>query len=397
MRLIKQLLPGLLLAAGLSAVYQANAATPKETLSAKKQVAPKEAPSTKKQIAPKQSTIEVVFVLDTTGSMSGLIAGAKQKIWSIVNELANAKPTPKIKVGLVGYRDLRDQYVTKVFQMTDDLDSMYGNLMAFQAQGGGDFPEHVNKALFDGVHKIQWNRDPKALKLLFLVGDAPPHMDYAQDIHYPTTLQAAVKKGIIINTIRCGGNHDTATHWQKIANLGEGTFLTILHNGHAHVTKTPYDKDLRALGSKLQSTYIPYGHREARRKLNLQTQRSDSWAGRNSESSVARYSYNAKRSAAGHGWGSRDLLACFAKGASCMDKLSVKDLPEKLAKMSKKQRLSYLKMMMQKRKDLQKKVVVLSKKRDAYIKNKRKHEKNSFDNQVLQTMKRQAAKKDIHF
>jgi hypothetical protein len=49
--------------------------------------------------------IEVCFVLDTTGSMGGLIDGAKQKIWSIANEMISAKPTPQLKLGLIGYRD----------------------------------------------------------------------------------------------------------------------------------------------------------------------------------------------------------------------------------------------------------------------------------------------------
>ena len=66
--------------------------------------------------------IEVCFVLDTTGSMSGLIEGAKQKIWSIANEITSAKPTPDIRVGLIGYRDRGDEYVTKAFDLTDDIE-----------------------------------------------------------------------------------------------------------------------------------------------------------------------------------------------------------------------------------------------------------------------------------
>src|SRR6184192_4743371 len=59
--------------------------------------------------------IEVCFVLDTTGSIGGLIEGAKQKIWSIANEMISAKPTPELKLGLVGYRDRGDEYVVKSF------------------------------------------------------------------------------------------------------------------------------------------------------------------------------------------------------------------------------------------------------------------------------------------
>src|SRR2546422_8267436 len=77
--------------------------------------------------------IEVCFVLDTTGSMGGLIEGAKQKIWSIANEMISAQPTPELKLGLIGYRDRGDEYVVKSFSLTDDIDAIYGHLREFQA------------------------------------------------------------------------------------------------------------------------------------------------------------------------------------------------------------------------------------------------------------------------
>src|SRR4051812_306850 len=129
--------------------------------------------------------VEVVFCLDTTGSMTGLIDGAKAKIWAICNQIAGGKPTPDLKVGLVAYRDKGDAYVTKVFDLTDDLDSVHANLKTFVADGGGDFPEHVNQALFDSVNKVKWSKDSKTLRIIFLVGDAPPHMDYPEDVKYP--------------------------------------------------------------------------------------------------------------------------------------------------------------------------------------------------------------------
>src|ERR1043166_2869686 len=97
--------------------------------------------------APAQkSRIEVCFVLDTTGSMGGLIEGAKQKIWSIANEMVSAKPTPELKLGLIGYRDRGDEYVVKSFQPTDDIDCIYAHLRDFRAGGGGDPPESVKEA-----------------------------------------------------------------------------------------------------------------------------------------------------------------------------------------------------------------------------------------------------------
>ncbi len=123
----------------------------------------------------KKPSIEVCFVLDTTGSMSGLIAGAKQKIWSVANMMISGKPTPKIKIGLIGYRDKTDSYITKTYPLSEDIDDIYAKLTAFQAQGGGDTPEAVNQALHEAVHKMKWSKSRDVLKIIFLVGDAPPH------------------------------------------------------------------------------------------------------------------------------------------------------------------------------------------------------------------------------
>src|SRR5688572_9417417 len=117
--------------------------------------------------------------------MSGLIEGAKQKIWSIANEMVAAKPTPDLRLGLVAYRDRRDEYVVKSFDLTNDIDAVYANLKNFSAGGGGDMPESVNEALHEAATKMSWNADRSVLKLIFLVGDAPPHMDYANAPQYP--------------------------------------------------------------------------------------------------------------------------------------------------------------------------------------------------------------------
>src|ERR1700682_639909 len=107
----------------------------------------------------KKPKVEVVFCLDTTSSMTPLIEGAKAKIWAISNQIASGKPTPDLKIGLVAFRDTGDAYITQVHDLTGDLDAVHAKLKTFQAQGGGDIPEHVNAALFDSVHKIKWSTD----------------------------------------------------------------------------------------------------------------------------------------------------------------------------------------------------------------------------------------------
>ena len=131
----------------------------------------KPAEAQQKQARPQ---IEVTFVIDTTGSMSGLIEGAKQKIFSIASRIATGKPTPRLKVGLVAYRDVGDEYVTKRFDLSEDLDTVFTHLRQFQADGGGDSPEHVGRGLGEAVSKMSWSDNRETMKVIFLVGDAPP-------------------------------------------------------------------------------------------------------------------------------------------------------------------------------------------------------------------------------
>ncbi|WP_378924135.1 VWA domain-containing protein [Pelagicoccus mobilis] len=204
-------------------------------------------------------TMEVVFVLDTTGSMSGLISGAKQKIWQIADKMKSAKPTPNIKFGLIGYRDRGDAYVTKKFGLNDNIDEVYANLMQFQANGGGDEPESVNQALYEAVSEMQWNPDRDTLKTIFLVGDARPHMDYPDDVKFDVSCQLAQAKGILINTIQCGSLGGTASFWKKISGSTNGTYAAILQDGGSIIVDTQWDPVIQELNIELDATIIPYG------------------------------------------------------------------------------------------------------------------------------------------
>ena len=178
------------------------------------------------------STLEMVFVLDTTGSMGGLLEGAKQRIWGIVNEVMQSTSHPSVRAGLVAYRDRGDAYVTKVLPLTTDLDQVYSTLMSYRAEGGGDGPENVRRALADGVHNAGWSpRTQGIAQILFLVGDAPPHEDYQDEPSTATTTAEAVNAGMIVNTIQCGNMPGTQNVWQAIAQRGEGQYFAIAQDG----------------------------------------------------------------------------------------------------------------------------------------------------------------------
>src|ERR1700733_6080449 len=130
----------------------------------------------------------------------------------------------------------------------------------FQAAGGGDLPEHVNQGVHDSVNKIKWSTDKKTLRIIFLVGDAPPHMDYTDDVKYPETCKKAVEKGIIINTIQCGGDANCTKFWKDIAVKSEGSFAAIPQAGGVVVISTPFDAKLATLNADLSKTVLVWGN-----------------------------------------------------------------------------------------------------------------------------------------
>src|SRR5262245_34228692 len=200
--------------------------------------------------------VDIVFAVDTTGSMGGLLDGAKRTVWSIANQVRSIDPNADLRVGLVAYRDLGDDYVTKDFALTDDLDAMYVELSSYQAAGGGDVPENVDAALYDAVHRMKWRSGAK--KMIFLVGDAPPS-SRGEVPTYEQTAQQAAKLQIKVNTIRCGQDGDTARAWQQIAMLGAGEFSTIQQDGGVQQIATPYDDRMAALATEIDSTTVVYG------------------------------------------------------------------------------------------------------------------------------------------
>ena len=351
----------------------------------------------KTQTSEAKPCIEVCFVLDTTGSMGGLIEGAKQEIWSIANEMISAKPAPELKLGLIGYRDRGDDYVVKSFQLTDDIDSIYGHLRDFKAEGGGDEPESVNEALAQAIGKMPWSQDRKVLKIIFLVGDAPPHLDYADGPKYPELCRIAAKKDLIINTVQCGNIAETTPIWKEIAKLSEGSYAAIAQSGGVAVIATPMDDELARLNKKIGATLIPYGNAALQREVAAKQAFAESAP---ASAAADRLSYNAKTGKAVQGRG--ELLDALANNKIKLDAIDRKDLPQEFQKLTKQEMEDRIAKTRTERDSLQKEVRDLAKKRDAYIQaeNKRLAEAgkgDGFDEKVAETIHQQAERKGISY
>ncbi|MBX9671633.1 MAG: VWA domain-containing protein [Candidatus Obscuribacterales bacterium] len=175
--------------------------------------------------------MDLAFCIDTTGSMQGEIEMVKTKVKEMVAKLSGGKPTPIVRVGLVAFRDRGDQYVTKAYQFTDDIDKFVQDISDLKADGGGDGPEAVNEALHESINNLQWDTSKKTAKLLFLIGDAEPHF-YSNDFRWQDESKDAISKGIQINTLGCNGLESSGEGvkvFQQIAKLSDGTFENLAY------------------------------------------------------------------------------------------------------------------------------------------------------------------------
>lgn len=312
--------------------------------------------------------IEVVFALDTTGSMGGLIHAAKEKIWSIATTMSQAQPAPEIKLGLVAYRDRGDTYITRVIDLSEDLDSIYATLMDFRAAGGGDGPESVNQALYDAIHKISWSQEDNTYRVVFLVGDAPPHMDYQGDVRYPQTLAVAKSKGIVINAIQAGNNSDTRQVWTKIAQGGFGQFAQVSQDGNAVAIHTPFDEQLATLSAKLDNTRIYYGSEEVRKKKRQKIAAADKLNALASvESRARRATFNVSESGKPNLLGDSELIDDVTSGRVTLETIEQDHLPTGMRAMETAQQRAMITEVAQERKALQKKIKDVSKQRNNYL------------------------------
>src|SRR5215510_2905773 len=354
--------------------------------------------------APGPTSLEMVFVLDTTGSMGGLIDGAKQRIWGIVNEVMQQSSHPAVRIGLVAYRDHGDAYVTKVLPLTNDLDKVYSTLMDYRAEGGGDEPEDVRQALADGLRKVGWSEGSlRPAQIIFLVGDAPPHQNYSNEPDTLVTATEAVQQGMIVNTIQCGVSAATTTSWQAIAQRGQGQYFAIAQDGGVARISSPYDEQLGQLASQLGATYIAYGGgsgeaAELRRERMVGMMRETEAKGATDApaSAKAERAYNKVVNADAY---VGDLLQSIENGSLKLDAVKDEDLPADLRKLSPEDRKQEIEKRLAARKEIRAQIVTLSKQRDEFIAAERKKlnggKENGFDAAVASALKEQMARKGI--
>jgi hypothetical protein len=351
------------------------------------------APFARAAEAPKAAhpSVEVVFVLDTTSSMSGLIEGAKQRIWAIANEIAKGRPGPKVKMGLVAFRDKGDDYVVKTFDLSENLDNTYKDLLSLSAGGGGDGPEHVIAGLDAAVEKMSWSKDPKTFKVVYLVGDAPPHEDYPDAPKLSAVMEKAVRRGLVVNSVPCGGDETAALAFGRIARLGEGRMLPVPQDGGMVAVATPFDDKLASLSAKLEGTSLAYGGGiGAAREEGMLAKSVRAMA--SAPAAAERAVYKARKGFAAES----DLAAAVAENKVALKDLKSDELPDALRDVPAGKREARLKEITAERKTLKDELDGVAAKRAEWLKKEAGTRRaDSFDTRLVDALKVQAAKKGI--
>lgn len=350
-----------------------------------------------KTVKVKKPLVQMAILLDTSGSMEGLIEQAKAQLWKIVNEMALAKKSgvsPQLEVALYEYGKstipAAEGYIRMLVPMTTDLDKISEELFKLKTNGGSEFCGHVIQS---ATRELGWNKSNNHLKVIFIAGNEP----FTQgNVDYKESCKEAISKGIIVNTIFCGNNNEgIRTKWKHGADLADGKYMNIDHNRKIVHIKAPQDKKIVELGRKLNKTYIAYG-KKGRRMQERQKKQDSNAASMGGAVAAQRAVTKASKQYTNVGW---DMVDAEKEGKLKVEEVAKEDLPEEMKKMTKKQRREYIEKKKKEREELQKEINKLRKQRDKYVAEKRKKmaKDNTLDEAVIKAVREQAKKKKFKF
>jgi hypothetical protein len=240
--------------------------------------------------------------------------------------------------------------------------------MQFTANGGGDWPRERQSGAERSSHADVVEQRRQRLQVIFLVGDAPPHMDYADDVKYPQSLAVAAEKGIVVNTIQCGNATDAKQPWQQIASIGHGKLLQRRpgrqRGRQSQRRSTP---NWRACPQRSTKHVLYYGTREEKARTRTE--------GRGEPTRFTRSRPRLRRrvvlrstleAGAINAIGESELVADVASGRVDLAKVETDKLPEPLQALSVDERKRLVKENATKRSELQRQIEELADQRDDY-------------------------------
>lgn len=175
--------------------------------------------------------VQIAFMVDATGSMGDELEFLKMDLKKVINEVQKTNTQLKISTATVFYRDEGDEYVVKHSPFTEDINQTTEFISQQRADGGGDFPEAVDKALVQ-LNQLQWQPEART-RIAFLVLDAPPHNKPAVISSIQYSVKTAAASGIkLIPIVASGIDKTTEFLMRFIAMYTNGTYVFITdHSG----------------------------------------------------------------------------------------------------------------------------------------------------------------------
>ena len=176
--------------------------------------------------------LDLVFVMDTTGSMGDELKDIQANLQGVIRVLHRLAPS--LQVGFVAFKDRTDAYVTRVFALENmtkaNLERILRFVSTLDARGGGDAPEPVDQALSAAL-AMPWRSN--AAGRIIIIGDAPPHapnwqrtLDMAAGFRNSAGLDALPRS---VSTIFTGSNPQPGAFFKRLAAAGGGDFTA--HRG----------------------------------------------------------------------------------------------------------------------------------------------------------------------
>jgi hypothetical protein len=175
-----------------------------------------------------RAPLDVAFIIDTTGSMADEIDRLRQTLEAIHYQVTQMTPRPDVRFAMVLYRDRGDEYITRVTPFTGDIQHFAGQLKSVAAAGGGDYAEDIHEALRVTTSDLDWRTG--AAKLAFLLGDAPPHLDYGRNFTYLDFMRIAAERGIKVTAIGASGLDDRGEYvFRQLSQYTMGMFVFLTY------------------------------------------------------------------------------------------------------------------------------------------------------------------------
>ncbi len=312
-----------------------------------------------------EHVVELAICLDTSGSMDGLINSARQKLWTIVNDLAKAAPIPKLRVALLSYgndgNNPENGWVKVETPFTQDLDMVSQKLFGLTTNGG---TELVGRVVQTSLEELDWNSTAEALRMIFVAGNESANQD--DQVVVGSICKEASARGIDVNSIYCVyGDDDSEIRpgWREFGRLGNGEFAMIDQNNGSVVIATEYDQRLIKLSEELNETYIPFGVAGEAGCSNQLAQDANALQ-MNSANAASRAATKAGKL---YSCGSWDLVDAVRSGEVDLAKIETKDLPEDMRELSHAQRLARVEAMQLRRTELQAQINELDQRRQAFL------------------------------